>query len=73
MTLVDNAPPITFSQLAHRFKKFGMTAEKYRRLFHIPLSFEDITSPRFASEIVGYRKLTQWFNAKHRANRKIAK
>jgi hypothetical protein len=54
---VDNAPPITFGQLAHRFRKLGVTTESYRRRFRLPLSFEDILNPRLASEIVGYRNL----------------
>jgi hypothetical protein len=61
-TLVDHAEPLTFAQLANRFEKLGMTKDNYRRRFHLPLSFEDITSPTFASEIVGYRPLIDWFH-----------
>jgi hypothetical protein len=62
MTLVDHAEPLTFRQLAHRFTKQGMTKENYRRRFHLPLSFDDIMSPKLASEIVGYRPLVDWFH-----------
>jgi len=54
---IDNAAPITFMELAHRFTKQGMTADAYRRRFKLPLSFADIVNPKFASEIVGYCSL----------------
>jgi hypothetical protein len=61
MTLVDNAPPITFADLARRFAKLGLTADAYRRRFKLPLAFADIVNPKLASEIVGYRPLITWY------------
>ena len=61
-TLVDNAAPITFGQLAHRFHESGLTATAYQS-FRVPLSFEDVTNPALADEIVGYRNLVVWFNS----------
>jgi hypothetical protein len=66
-TLVDQSEPITFAQLAYRFTKQGLTKENYRRTFPLPLSFEDITDPRLASEIVGYRPLIDWFHHSRRS------
>jgi hypothetical protein len=54
--LVDSAAPITFGQLAARFAERGMTKETYAA-FRLPLSFEDITNPALADEIVAYRRL----------------
>jgi hypothetical protein len=56
-TLVDGAAPITFRELASRFRKYDMTGEKYQRTFRLPLSFADITNPDLGREIVGYRSL----------------
>jgi hypothetical protein len=64
MTLVDHAEPITFGDLATRFIEQGMTKHNYRRRFHLPLSFDDIMCPKFASEIVGYRQLIAYVNKK---------
>jgi hypothetical protein len=60
-TRVDGSDPITFAMLAHRFRKQGLTKENYRRTFRLSLSYEDITDPENASEIVGYRPLIDWF------------
>jgi hypothetical protein len=57
MTLVDNAPPLTFGELAARFNKLGMTEKIYKRRFNLPLSYADIVNPALADEIVGYRNL----------------
>jgi len=62
-TLVDNAAPVTFGQLAARFSARGLTAAAYQS-FHLPLSFEDITNPALADEIVGYRQLIAYVNKK---------
>ena len=59
---VDNTPALTFEGLVHRFARLGMTAESYRRRFKLPLSFEDITNPKNAAEIVAYRPLIEWFH-----------
>jgi hypothetical protein len=62
-TLVDNAEPVTFGQLAARFSARGLTAAAYQH-FNLPLSFNDIMDPNLADEIVGYRALIDWFNVR---------
>jgi hypothetical protein len=60
MTLVDNAPPLSFGELAARFADRGMTRAAYQT-FNLPLTYEDLTDPDLADEIVGYRALVRWF------------